>query len=53
MKRDIHNIDKLFNKAIEEHSEQPSENVWSAINKGLDNNKVVSIEKKYFILKRS
>jgi hypothetical protein len=52
MMRDIHNIDKLFNKAIEEHSEQPSENVWSTINKGLDSNKVVSIEKKYFILKR-
>src|SRR5579872_2948436 len=53
MKKDLHNIDKLFNRALEDHSEQPSENVWKNINEGLDNKKVISLERKYIVLKRA
>lgn len=51
MNENLHNIDKLFRRAIEEHEEEPSSNVWEAIDKSLDKKKVVSLSKKYNKLK--
>ena len=51
MNDDLHNIDDLFKKALEEHTELPSSAVWDNIDKSLDKNKVVSISKKYNKLK--
>jgi len=51
MNDDLHNIDDLFKKALEEHTELPSSAVWNSIDKNLDKKKVVSISKKYNTLK--
>lgn len=51
MNDDLHNIDDLFKKALEEHTELPSTAVWDNIDKSLDKKKVVSISKKYNKLK--
>jgi hypothetical protein len=51
MNEDLHNLDNLFKKALEEHNELPSSTVWDNIDKSLDKNKVVSISKKYNKLK--
>ncbi|MDN3655196.1 outer membrane beta-barrel protein [Ferruginibacter paludis] len=52
MKKDLHNIDKLFKAALDDQTENPPESVWEAIDKRLDKNKVVDINKKYIQLKR-
>ena len=52
MSENLHNIDKLFKNAIEDHDELPSGDLWNNIDKGLDKNKVVSIQRKYYVLKR-
>ena len=52
MSENLHNIDKLFKNAIEDHEDLPSGDVWNNIDKGLDKNKVVSIQRKYYVLKR-
>jgi hypothetical protein len=52
MKKDLHNIDKLFKAALDDQTENPPESVWDAIDKRLDKNKVVDINKKYIQLKR-
>lgn len=52
MKRDLHNIDKLFKKAIESHTEETPSSIWDAIENQLDKKKVASIEKKYIYLKK-
>ena len=51
MNEDLHNIDDLFKKAFEEHTEPASSTVWDNIDKNLDKTKVVSISKKYNKLK--
>lgn len=51
MSEDLHDIDDLFKKALGQHKEVPSPEVWEAIDKHLDKNKVVSISKKYNKLK--
>ena len=51
MSENLHNIDDLFKKAIDEHVDTPSQNVWDAIDKNLDKKKVVSISRKYNKLK--
>src|SRR5438105_4691331 len=52
MKRDLHKIDELFKKAIEDQQENPPAGVWNAIDKELDKSKVISIQRKYNYLKR-
>ena len=52
MNENLHNIDKLFKTAIEDHEELPSTDVWNNIDKGLDKKNVVSIQRKYYVLKR-
>jgi hypothetical protein len=51
MNDDLRNIDDLFKKALEEHTEIPSSAVWDNIDKSLDKKKVVSLSKKYNKLK--
>jgi len=51
MSEDLHNIDDLFRKALEENQELPAQSVWDNIDKTLDKKKVVSISKKYYKLK--
>ncbi|MDB5222575.1 MAG: porin family protein [Chitinophagaceae bacterium] len=51
MSENLHNIDDLFKKAIDEHEDTPSAKVWDAIDKNLDKKKVVSISRKYNKLK--
>jgi hypothetical protein len=51
MSDDLHNIDDLFKKGLEDHVETPSGLVWENIDKNLDKKKVVSILKKYNKLK--
>lgn len=53
MKENLHDIDKLFTAAINNHQESPSESVWDAIDQHLDKNKVVDINRKYIQLKRT
>ncbi len=52
MKENLHDIDKLFKAALDVHEETPSMDVWNAIDKNLDKNKVVDINRKYIQLKR-
>jgi len=51
MDEDLHNIDDLFKKAINEHEEMPSNNAWEQIDKNLDKKKVIFISQKYNRLK--
>ncbi|MDQ2719566.1 MAG: outer membrane beta-barrel protein [Bacteroidota bacterium] len=51
MSESLHNIDKLFRDKIEQHEEEPSSNVWNAIDNDLDKKKIVSVSKKYYKLK--
>lgn len=51
MSENLHNIDDLFKRAIEEHNDTPSPQVWDSIDKNLDRKKVVSISRKYNKLK--
>ncbi|KAA9039401.1 PorT family protein [Ginsengibacter hankyongi] len=51
MSEDLHNIDDLFRKALEQNQELPAASVWDNIDKTLDKKKVVSISKKYNKLK--
>jgi len=47
MDENLHNIDDLFKRALDEHSETPSPRVWENLDKNLEKKKVVSITKKY------
>ncbi|MDB5250187.1 MAG: porin family protein [Segetibacter sp.] len=47
MDENLHRIDDLFKKALEEHSETPSPKVWENLDKNLEKKKIVSITKKY------
>ncbi|MFN8252722.1 MAG: hypothetical protein U0V75_12695 [Ferruginibacter sp.] len=52
MSENLHDIDKLFRDAIEDHGEMPSGKVWEGIDAGLDKSNVVHIKRKYDNLKR-
>lgn len=52
MKDNLHDIDKLFKAALDAHEETPPADVWDAIDKKLDKNKVIDINRKYIQLKR-
>lgn len=45
------NIDELFRKGLEAHSELPPASFWENIDKALDKKKVITISKKYYKLK--
>jgi len=52
MDENLHNIEDLFRSALDDNEESPSGNVWEAVDKRLDKDKVVSIKRKYTNLKR-
>ncbi len=52
MDENLHNIEDLFRSALDDNEENPSGNVWQAVDKRLDKDKVVSIKRKYTNLKR-
>ena len=52
MEENLHDIDKLFKSAIEDHSETPPASVWDAIDNTLDKSNVIHISRKYSRLKR-
>ncbi|HEY5368627.1 MAG TPA: hypothetical protein VIJ75_06500 [Hanamia sp.] len=51
MDKNLHNIEDLFRKGLEDNEEMPPENSWDRIDKILDKDKVISIHKKYVRLK--
>ncbi|WP_018616706.1 hypothetical protein [Segetibacter koreensis] len=51
MDENLHNIDDLFKKALDEHEEIPSGDVWENIDKNLDKKRVIFISKRYNNLK--
>ena len=52
MDKNLHNIEDLFRKALEDNEENPSQKAWDAVEKKLDKDNVVSIKKKYDLLKK-
>ena len=52
MKENLHDIDKLFKAALDDHSENPPVAVWDAIDKNLDKNIVIDINRKYIKVRR-
>src|SRR5258705_12772098 len=47
MNENLHNIDRLFKDAIEEHREMPPLNTWETINENLNKTKIRSVESGY------
>ena len=52
MDKNLHNIENLFKKALEGSEENPSQKAWDDIEKKLDKSSVVSIKRKYDLLKK-
>ena len=52
MDKDLHNIEDLFQSALDNNEEMPSAKVWDAVDTRLDKEYVTSIKKKYNNLKR-
>ena len=52
MDKNLPDIENLFRKALEDNEEDPSQNAWDGIEKKLDIDNVVSIKKKYDLLKK-
>lgn len=52
MKENLHDIDKLFQSAINQHQESPSDEVWNAIENNLNKKDVDNYRKKNYWLKR-
>ncbi len=53
MDKNLHDIEDLFKKALEENGESPSDEVWENIDKKLDKDAVISIRKKYRHLQKA
>ena len=52
MDKNLHDIENLFRKELEGNEETPSPNTWGRIDKILDRDKILSIDKKYASLKK-
>lgn len=52
MDKNLHDIEDLFRKALEDNEENPSQKAWDGVEKKLDKDNVVSIKKKYDSLKK-
>ena len=52
MDKNLHDIENLFRKELEDNEETPSPNTWDRIDKILDKDKIISIDKKYASLKK-
>lgn len=51
MDKNFHDIEDLFRKGLEDNEDIPSQKAWDGIEKKLDKENVVSIERKYDLLK--
>ena len=51
MSENLHNLDDLFKKAIEDHDETPDDRIWANIDRNLNRKKVVFLLDKYNKLK--
>lgn len=51
MDKDLQNIEELFKSSLEGNEEVPSKKVWEAIDKGLDRENIITIKKKYNVIK--
>jgi hypothetical protein len=47
MGENLHDVDKLFKTALDQHEEKPSGQVWENIDKHLDKKKLVFLNRKY------
>ena len=52
MDDNLHDIEDLFFDALNDDEDNPSQNVWDRVERRLDKDNIVSIEKKYINLKR-
>jgi Outer membrane protein beta-barrel domain len=52
MREHLHDIDKLFQDAINNHEEMPPSSVWDGIDKNLDKTNIIDMKRKYMLLKR-
>ncbi len=52
MKKNLHEIDKLFKDALDGHLEAAPPGVWDAVNNDLDKKQALHFRQKYFRLKR-
>ena len=52
MDKNLQNIEDLFRKGLEDNEEIPPESTWDHIDKILDRDKIISINKKNSLLKR-
>ncbi|MEO9020790.1 MAG: outer membrane beta-barrel protein, partial [Ginsengibacter sp.] len=52
MDKNLHKIEDLFRKALEDNEENPSQNAWDGIEKKLDKDNVINIKRKYDLLKK-
>jgi hypothetical protein len=53
MSEELHDIDDLFRRSIEEYEDMPSDKVWSAIDKDLDLQNDGNVSDKYIYIKRA
>ena len=51
MKENLQDIDDLFKKSFDDYTEMPSKNVWDNINKNLDNKNLLTLKRRYAVLK--
>ncbi len=52
MDENLHNIEDLFYKALDDNEQKPPANSWDEVEKRLDKDNIISIRKKYTSLKR-
>ena len=52
MDKNLHDIEDLFKKALDDNEENPSQNTWNGIEKKLDNDNFITIRKRYNFLKK-
>ncbi|OYX97852.1 MAG: hypothetical protein B7Y76_07845, partial [Sphingobacteriia bacterium 35-40-5] len=52
MDENLHNIENLFRSALNDNEETASDNVWEAVDKRLDKDKIVNIKRRNTDLKR-
>ncbi|MEO9100834.1 MAG: outer membrane beta-barrel protein [Ginsengibacter sp.] len=52
MDKNLHSIEDLFKKGLEDNEDTPSQKAWDGIEKSLDKENVVSIKRKYELLKK-
>jgi len=52
MGENLHDIDKLFRDAIDEHEEMPAGKLWDSIENNLDKSNIIQIKRKYNNFKR-